>query len=589
MGDCDFVDVMTDPMAPDAHPSAHRPLYSARDALAALETSGCLALQVTADRQIINATQASADLLGYPLSYLTKASLLDLVVPESRASLDNMLDEAWSSHSSCQQPLHFSNGFNASRWVDVCIRADYDADCGPCLIVVGYDITDWRQKVTKLMEASLHDPLTGLGNRSLMRQTLSRRLTTARNGGGEFAVALLDLDGFKTINDSLGHDVGDTLLKEVSTRLRDAARSGDVVARMGGDEFVLLLDNGTSAEKVLEIVERVLQAFRQPFHIAGCQLRVTTSLGLAYSGDANLSESALLKRADLAMYAAKEQGKNRYFVYTPALEQHLDQQFKLEQRMFNAVQNGEFSLHYQPIFDPRTKEVRALEALMRWDSPDGAVSPAVFIPLAEHNGLINLLGDWAIRSACAQLKLWHEMGIIFDYISVNVSPVQFRHPAFAEGLKQAVTDSGICAQKIVLEITEGALMTNPIQAESLLNDLRSYGFRFAVDDFGTGYSSLAYLRRFPLTALKIDRSFVADMLNSQNGQKIVYAVLSLARELGLTVIAEGVEIEEQAILLADHGCKFAQGWLLSKALTTGELEEQFLVKRQLKLSSENQQ
>jgi predicted signal transduction protein with EAL and GGDEF domain len=350
------------------------------------------------------------------------------------------------------------------------------------------------------------------------------------------------------------------------------------VARLGGDEFVLMLDGLESEAEAIRILERVIHVCRQPFLLGGCHVRITTSIGLAFSSAASgnvqpESESHWLRRADLAMYEAKALGKNRYCVYSPELDRRLDEQFRIEQSMFEAVQNGEFLLHYQPIVWPATGEVCAVEALMRWDHAGEFIRPDVFIPVAEKNGLIKHLGAWALRCACAQLAAWDAQGLQVGHMSVNVSAVQFLHPGFFESVRNAIQDAGISADRLVLEITESALMTDPKAAEDLLMSLRALGLRFAVDDFGTGYSSLSYLRRFPLSALKVDRSFVADMVDSPHARTIVSAVLSLARELGLVAIAEGVETDAQGELLAAQGCNLVQGWRYARALSPLDFEQ----------------
>jgi diguanylate cyclase (GGDEF)-like protein/PAS domain S-box-containing protein len=544
-----------------------------RELRAVLETSGALAAHVDRDGRILQATDSTAKLLSYPKEHLLNSSLADVVSPEHRDVFLGLLRDAWASSSDEHARLKFSGGLTETRWLEITIRPYSTLEGGARFIVFGYDVTNWVRAEQSLKEESMLDPLTGLGNRALMRQEITEHIASAARSQNQFAVALLDLDGFKKINDTLGHDVGDALLCEVAERLKGSVRANDTVARMGGDEFVLLLAGIGSEEAASAIAERVISNLRKPFFMSGNQLRVTTSLGLTFSSsNEGLTESTLLKRADLAMYEAKGQGKNRFSVYTPDLERRQEEQFAIEQHMFDAVQKGEFVLHYQPIFDPKTSAVCGLEALMRWTREDGQIPPTKFIPLAEHNGLINLLGDWALRCACAQLARWDAQGIRVGYVSVNVSPVQFRHPGFSESVARAIEVSGIEASRIVLEITEGALMTDPEHAGRLLAELREIGVRFAVDDFGTGYSSLAYLQRFQLSALKIDRSFVADMLESKHGRSIVFAVLSLSRELGLISIAEGVETVAQCELLAQHGCDYAQGWLLAPALSVEDLE-----------------
>ncbi|MCC5611452.1 bifunctional diguanylate cyclase/phosphodiesterase [Nostoc sp. CHAB 5834] len=539
-----------------------------------LNASGGLALGIDCEGKILHASEASAELLAYPREHLLRASLADIVCPGHLDVLNGMLRNAASGATEEQACLRFIGGLPESRWLEVTVKPAQVYSDYPYFALFGYDVTKWVHAENALKEKYLLDPLTGLGNRVLMRKTISENILAAIRSNTQFAVALLDLDGFKKINDTSGHDVGDALLKEVAARLKSSVRAEDTVARMGGDEFVLLLPRITHQSQAVAMAERVIRAFLQPFRIGGQQLRVTTSLGLAFFDSQSLTESALLKRADLAMYQAKDAGKNQLCVYTAAIESRIQAQFDTEQSMFTGVQNGEFCMHYQPIFEPQTKAVVSVEALMRWNRPGGAVPPGDFIPVAEQNGMIHLLGQWALRSACAQLVQWDQEGLVLKTLSVNVSPVQLKHPEFVDSVKAAINDSGIDANRLVLEITEGALMADPEHTEEVLKELCHFGVMFAVDDFGTGYSSLAYLRRFPLKALKIDRSFIADMLVDRPGKAIVFAVLSLARELGLKVVAEGVETEEQRIILAEQGCSYAQGWLVAPALSPEEFKEE---------------
>lgn len=574
-----------------------------REGWALLEATGDLALQTGTAGRIRRATESSALLLDYPREYLLRVSVLDIVAAEERQRLAWLLQRCAQDGTVRRDRFRFVCGIRSSRWIDLRItrrviddrvddrtnprtddRVDDRAGERTELLLTGHDVTDWVENERQLVELSYQDPLTGAGNRAYMRKRIAE--FSARGTPGQlFALALMDLDGFKKVNDSLGHEFGDALLKEIGKRLQDALRSRNMVARLGGDEFVLLLEGLDSESEAIRILERVIHVCRQPFHLGGCQVRITTSIGLAFGGTASpagnpagnpadmpLTESQWLRRADLAMYEAKALGKNRYCLYSPEFEHRLDEQFRIEQSMFEAVQNGEFLLHYQPIVWPETGEVCATEALMRWEHPQGAIPPDVFIPMAENNGLIKHLGAWALRCACAQLASWDAQGIHVQHMSVNVSPVQFRHPGFLDSVRNAIQDARISPDRVVLEITESALMTDPAATESLLTELRALGIRFAVDDFGTGYSSLSYLRRFPLSALKIDRSFVSDMMDSPHARTIVSAVMSLSRELGLVAIAEGVESDAQAQLLSAQGCTLVQGWRYAQALPPGEFE-----------------
>jgi diguanylate cyclase (GGDEF)-like protein len=544
-----------------------------RDAWALLEAWGGLALQVGETGNILQATNASADLLAFPREYLLRASLKDIVAFDERERAAQLLQACFHDGLPKQAEIRFANAITGTRWIDLRICRHAGTDGRTSILLFGTDVTKWAQKLGRLTEQSLTDPLTGVGNRGLIRNRVEAYFTGDATQRGRFAIALMDLDGFKKVNDSLGHEVGDILLKEMSLRLAGTLRTRDTVARLGGDEFVVLLDDVTSEEAAMGVLEQIMRVCRQPFHLAGCQVRVTTSIGLAFATGERETEAQLLRRADRAMYEAKAQGNNRYCLYSSELDHRLNEQFRIEQDLFEAVLNGELFLHYQPIFRVGPDTVCAVEALMRWEHCEGAISPEIFVPLAESNGLINHLGAWAVRCACAQLAAWDANGVELGYVSVNVSPVQFRHPGFVDSVRSAIRDTGIDPHRLVLEITEGALMTDPKGAGILLTELRALGIRFAVDDFGTGYSSLSYLRRFPLSALKIDRSFVADMVDSPHAQTIVCAVLSLARELGLVAIAEGVETDAQCDLLAAQRCELAQGWRFARAMAPNDFED----------------
>lgn len=544
-----------------------------RDAWALLEAWGGLALQVSESGNILQATSASADLLAFPREYLLHASIKDIIAFDERERAAHLLQACIRDGRPKQAEIRFANAITGTRWIDLRVCRHVSSDGRVSILLFGADVTKWAQKLQRLTEQSLADPLTGVGNRDLIRNRVEAYYTGDATQRGRFALALMDLDGFKKVNDSLGHEVGDILLKELSLRLAGTLRSRDTVARLGGDEFVILLDDVTSEEAAEGVLELIMRVCRQPFHLAGCQVRVTTSIGLAFAPVVRETEAQLLRRADRAMYEAKAQGNNRYCLYSSELDHRLNEQFRIEQDLFEAVLNGELFLHYQPIFRVGPDTVCAVEALMRWEHPGGAISPEVFVPLAESNGLINHLGAWAVRCACAQLAAWDANGVELGYVSVNVSPVQFRHPGFVDSVRSAIRDTGINPHRLVLEITEGALMTDPKVAGDLLAELGALGIRFAVDDFGTGYSSLSYLRRFPLSALKIDRSFVADMVDSPHARTIVSAVLSLARELGLVAIAEGVETEAQCDLLAAQRCELAQGWRFARAMGPNDFED----------------
>lgn len=522
------------------------------------------------------ASEETCNLLGYPLEAMRGAAFTSFAEACQRPRLVEALSALTvpASKPTKQMCLKLLSGMTEERWFDVALRGVTNKAGEQAILVYGHDVTKWKQESQALEAKYLCDPLTGTGNRVVMKAAIEKGILSAKETGKSFAIALLDLDGFKKVNDTFGHDVGDSLLQEAAKRLNRSIQGSDTVVRMGGDEFVILFTDVADKPSGIQMAERVVKSFQQPFYIGNLQLRVTTSMGLAFADFPNASETDLLKRADMAMYEAKEKGKNQYAVYTEEMQQSLQANMDVEQSMYAAIQSGEFYLEYQPIFDPCTLHIHSLETLMRWEKPTGNVSPDVFIPLAEQNGLIHILGQWALRNACAQLVKWEKEGIFIRSIAVNISPVQLAHPRFSASVKSAVYASGVCPSRLTLEITEGTLMEDPDYSARVLSELREFGVGFSVDDFGTGYSSLSYLKRFPLQALKIDRSFIGDMLNCPQSKTIVEAVLSLAKALGLRVVAEGVESMAQCAALAEQKCEFAQGWLVSKALKPDSLAAQ---------------
>jgi diguanylate cyclase (GGDEF)-like protein len=428
-------------------------------------------------------------------------------------------------------------------------------------LVVGHNVSEQHATEERLRHLATHDALTGLPNRSLLADRLRMATAQACRSGRGFTVLVLDLDGFKKINDALGHAIGDTLLRIASNRLRSALRDVDTLARVGGDEFVVLLSGAVEESEIQTVARRIITAIQLPFEIEENLLYVSVSIGAATYPKHGESEVTLLAHADTAMYRAKDTGKSRCVVYSPEKFNQPEHDLSLEAAMFEAIRNGEFLLHYQPVINAQTHEIVGFEALMRWMHPElGLVSPMQFIPMAENNGLINLLGAWALKSACAQTRYFCEAAGRPLHISVNVSPRQFRNEQFLDIVDDAIALSGLESKLLVLEITEGILMSDPEHAEGLLKQINARGVQIAIDDFGTGYSSLAYLKKFPINSLKIDRAFIKDLPESLKDDAICNVILSLAKHLNLSTVAEGVENQEQFDFLARHKCDLIQGY-----------------------------
>ncbi len=505
-------------------------------------------------------------LLGYSFEYLASGRLRDVIVGEDVPALEEALARLSDTAGTCECiTVRMIKSVTQTAWVELRLIRDTGAG-GTGVLIVGRDFTEHRRREKELTRAAAHDELTGLPNRALLAARLEQALAQTRRSAQGFAVAVADIDGFKRINDSLGHAAGDALLTQIAARLKAGLRGVDTVARVGGDEFVLVLPEIETAEQVDGLARRLIDSMQTPFLAGEHTQFVTISMGFALHPSQAADAESLTRCADAALFRAKDLGRNRWQLFSQDLVAKRFEYLRLEHAMFEGVRNGEFLLHYQPIARTDGTVVGA-EALMRWPQAGGGmVSPMDFIPIAETNGLINLLGAWALRTACMQAAHWDAEGIAQMTMAVNVSPRQFRHGDFFNQVRHALAESGIAASRLVLEITEGVLLHNPEQAQALLVSLRQLGVQISVDDFGTGYSSLSYLKRLPLSSLKIDRSFVRDMTTSANDQVIVSAVLSMARELGLEVVAEGVETVEQLDLLQHKGCPLVQGYYIGRPM-----------------------
>ena len=432
-------------------------------------------------------------------------------------------------------------------------------------VFVCRDVSAARATSLQMSHSAEHDFLTGLPNRMLLNDRCTQAIVLARRHAKQAAVMFLDLDGFKHINDSLGHSVGDRLLQSVARRLVDCARASDTVSRQGGDEFIVLLSEMQHPEDAAIAAQRMLRAVAEPHSIGQHDLRVTASIGVSIYPDDGLDTETLIKNADTAMYQAKENGRQNYQYFKPAMNVRAVERQSIEQGLRRALERNEFALHYQPKVSFKTGAITGAEALLRWTHPTlGAVSPALFIPIAEDCGLILPIGNWVLRQACGQAQAWVDAGLPMATMAVNVSTKEFLEPHFLEGLFAILDETGLDPRLLQLELTERLLMKHSESAASILQTLRERGVEVAIDDFGTGYSSLSYLRKFSVDALKIDQSFVGQINTPGDDGCIVTAVISMARSLKLRVIAEGVETLEQATFLRSHDCDEAQGYYLSR-------------------------
>ncbi|MHB1187243.1 EAL domain-containing protein [Thiobacillus sp.] len=448
------------------------------------------------------------------------------------------------------------------------ISAIRDAELKVMFYIASYsDISERKANEARIDFLAHHDPLTGLINRYNLENRLDQALLSAHRDDLRVAVMFIDMDRFKTINDSLGHHVGDQLLIEVARRLRDSVRESDIVARLGGDEFIVVLTRITDEMDAAPLADKILRSLGQPYVFDGKEMHTSPSIGIAvYPGDGE-DGPTLMKNADTAMYHAKELGRNNVQYFTLAMNAAASERLGLENDLHQALRSGQMHLHYQPQVRARDGRIFGVEALARWRHPLlGDVSPLKFIPIAEETGLIEALGSWVMEEACRQLSAWRAEGFEGIRMAVNLSAQQLRSPGMAQSVDALLKRHGLKGSDLELEITESVAMDNPERAIGQLQALRDFGIQLAIDDFGTGYSSLAYLKRLPIQVLKLDRTFVRDIETDPSDAEISAATLALAHNLGLKVIAEGVETEAQRAYLLQHQCDFMQGYLFSKPL-----------------------
>jgi diguanylate cyclase (GGDEF)-like protein/PAS domain S-box-containing protein len=432
-----------------------------------------------------------------------------------------------------------------------------------------------KQSEDRIHFLANHDALTRLPNRALLKDRLSQALLYAQRYDRWVTVVFVDLDNFKIVNDSLGHNAGDELLKTVASRMVDCVRASDTVVRLGGDEFViLLLDQPKSADVISQTVQKLRAAIAVPVNVGGHDLRVTSSMGIANYPNDGVDAEELMANADAAMYRAKEIGRDNFQFYTPALNTKAHEKFLLQEELRNAVVHSQFVLLYQPQVDLRSGRIFAVEALIRWKHPSlGMVPPIKFIPIAEETGLIVPIGDWVLREACRQNKAWQGAGLPHMNICVNVSARQFKEKNLVARVVQALQDSGLEAKYLELELTESLIMQDVEQAVETMKELQSLGVQLSIDDFGTGYSSLSALKNFPVARLKIDKSFISDLPTNENDKAVAGAVISLGQKLNLRVIAEGVETDDQMAFLRENNCDEMQGYHFSKPIAAQAIEE----------------
>ncbi|MFZ5524948.1 MAG: EAL domain-containing protein [Pseudomonadota bacterium] len=524
------------------------------------------------DNNILAVNPAFTEISGYTRE--------EVIGKNPRLLASGMMDESfynnmWQSikaHGKWQGEMldRRKNGEIYSEWMSISSLRDKDGMATHYIAIMS-DISERKAAEERMAYLARHDVLTGLPNRMLFKDRLQQAITYAERQNTKVALLFLDLDRFKNVNDTLGHHYGDLLLQEVTRRIRQCVRNSDTISRQGGDEYVIMLPNLEDLGDIMQVVTKLIEIIAQPYQLEEHNVHMTTSLGVSVYPQDGADSDTLIRNADTAMYQAKEAGRNCYRFFTQAMNRSIAKRVSLENLLREALTKNELLLHYQPLVSLRSGQIVAAEALVRWQHPEhGLIPPAEFIQIAEETGMIVPLGGWVLGEACRQNQEWRAQGLREISMAVNLSPVQLHDRNLVKNISHALSLSGMPAGALELEITESAMMKNPERAIVALDKLNGMGIRISIDDFGTGYSSLSYLKKFPVNMLKIDKSFVRDLTVDSDDAAIVSAVISMARSLGLRVIAEGVETAEQLDFLVKLDCEMMQGYYFSRPLPAGE-------------------
>lgn len=551
--------------------------------LAILNAIPDLLFEMDMDGRYLDFHSPRSDLLAVPPGQLLGRTVTEVLPPEAADTCLSALREAHEKGLSIgkQFELPLPQGI---CWFELSVSIKQgDSAQMPHFIVLSRDITSRKEAENRIHRLAYFDPLTGLHNRLSFFDRLEREIQRASFQNNKLAILFLDLDGFKNVNDTLGHGAGDLLLQWVADRLQQGVRPADMVARnasveaevelarMGGDEFTVLIPNLQFSEGAMITSHRIHELLRRPFTLEGREVIITTSIGIAIYPDDGQDAATLLKHADTAMYHAKDHGRDNSQFYSSSLTVEAMRRLNLESNLRTAIDRSEFFLVYQPQLDLASGCIQSLEALIRWNHPkQGLISPIDFIPMAEESGLIVPIGEWVLRTACSDLARWHAADHPLR-VAVNLSPIQFRDPQLGSRIKDILADTKVAPRWLELEVTEGALMENNASTLETLIALREIGIQLSLDDFGTGYSCLSYLKSLPLNNIKVDQSFVRGLPADKESLAIVRTIISLATNLGFTVTAEGIETLEQARILRDMGCEILQGYYISKPVLAGEI------------------
>lgn len=540
------------------------------------EYSTDIITKYTPDGVCTYASPSVKRVLGYAPEDLVGKPLFEYFHPDdvkSRKKFYTKIIEQPSNESVCYRVKHHNENY---IWLETRSNAvkHMETDEVIEIVSVSRDITVRKETEERLLYLANYDSLTGLPNRALFRDRLRRAVARAQRNDTKLALFFIDLDRFKTINDSLGHHAGDQLLRSVARRLKQFARKGDTIARLGGDEFTVIIEGIEDSDDAAIVAEKILDLMAPPFRLDGHEIVVGPSIGITIFPDDADDMRALLKNADTAMYRSKDNGGNCFQYYTSDMNEKAYEYLVLENNLRHALDKEEFRLYFQPQIDLHTKNIIGIEALLRWEHPEqGLLNPEQFIPFTEETGLIEPIGEWVLREACKQAKQWQDDGLPPVRVAVNLSLRQFVAQDFVGKVAQALQEAGLASHYLELEVTESFLAHNVDQAAETLRELHKLGVQLSIDDFGTGYSSLNYLKQFPLNTLKIDQSFVEDISTDPDGATIAEAIIAMGQSLRLNVIAEGVEQEEQVFFLRGHGCDWVQGYLFSKPLPAEKITQ----------------
>ena len=532
-----------------------------------VEHQSDLVVRVDTDGRLQFASPSFCMMFGIDEEQLVGRELCPIINTSGQGMMKEAMKRLDCYPKSCYYEIN-SQTLDGPRWIGWAMKGVVDEKGRiEAIVGIGRDITDRKKAEKEILQLAHYDTLTGLPNRSLFHDRLSQAISLSSRNGSSLAVLFLDLDRFKHVNDAFGHQIGDLLLQEVSRRLNSCIRATDTVARIGGDEFVLILNSLVKCNQAGSVASKIVNVMSHPFQLGGHELYSGVSIGVALFPSDGTDVDTLLKHADIAMYQAKESGRGTFKFFSPDHNEKMVQRMQLEQALRRAIEHQELFLDYQPQIDNATGAITGVEALVRWNHPLlGLLLPGLFIGIAEDTGLIIPLGEWVLRTACHQARAWQKAGHRQLRMAVNISPRQFQQRGLMPMIDEILQETGCDPKGLELELTETTLMDNPDEAAALLKALKRRGISLAIDDFGTGYSSLSHLKHFPIDRLKIDRSFINDLTRSPEDSAIVEAIIAMAHRLHLEAVAEGVEHIDQCTMLHNWGCTTSQGFLFSHPL-----------------------